>query len=67
MLKEAHYGIFWYDAFDKIVLSLNLDERVERPKGTPDEHPQFLFVTSEDKFFGKEEEEKEEKRTLTVQ
>jgi hypothetical protein len=49
----------WYDAFDKVVLSLNLDERVERPQGIPNEHPPFLFVTSEDKFFPKEEEKKE--------
>jgi hypothetical protein len=57
----------WYDAFDKVVLSLNLDERVERPKGIPNEHPQFLFVTSEDKFFGKKEEENDEKKNSTVQ
>jgi len=39
-----------------------MDKRLEKPKGIPDENLEFLFVTSEDKFFGKKEEEK-----LTVQ
>jgi hypothetical protein len=43
----------WYNAFDKVVLSLNLDERLERPKGIPNEHPEFLFVTPENEFFFK--------------
>jgi hypothetical protein len=57
----------WYDAFDKVVLSLNLDERVERPKGIPNEHPQFLFVTSENKFFGEKDEDKEDEKNSKVQ